>query len=353
MGYTLDIDGYIGSWYNSKSNVKEILSKHKSKAVTARFNSLGGNLDHGLDICAQFEEHGDVTVDYVAFNASSSTVAGLGAKHVRMHVDGFYLIHKVMSWVGEWGLMNEDKIQEVIDKLEKEKKENEKITLQLARKYAVRSGKTVVEILNLMKEETWLTADEAKSWGFVDEIYGKTEGKTNFVNLEGKFNALGLPPLPEQYDKTNENKGIADTIKQGFADLKDFFVNQKEEKNTSTNNNSIISMKKDWTHINTLLGTEGVELKDGFANLSEDTLAKMNKAIEDALLAKTNAENALTDKSSELTALQADFDSYKNAAGDKTESTKEKTDGGENSFYSEEIQAAAEAQKFLNMINGK
>ena len=62
--------------------------------------------------------------------------------------------------------MNEDQISDLITHLEKVKDENEKMTLVAAKAYADRSGKPVLEILNLMKEEKWLTADEAKEWVF-------------------------------------------------------------------------------------------------------------------------------------------------------------------------------------------
>jgi len=61
------------------------------------------------------------------------------------------------------------KIDALIAKLETQKQQLAKVTLQLAKMYVRKTGKTLDEIINLMKQQTWLTADEAKGWGFVDE----------------------------------------------------------------------------------------------------------------------------------------------------------------------------------------
>ncbi len=76
-----------------------------------------------------------------------------------------------MNWVDEWGSMNEDEIDALIAKLEIQKQQLAKVTLQLAKMYVRKTGKTLDEIISLMKQQTWLTADEAKNWGFVDEVF--------------------------------------------------------------------------------------------------------------------------------------------------------------------------------------
>ncbi|MFV0332252.1 MAG: ATP-dependent Clp protease proteolytic subunit [Dysgonomonas sp.] len=156
MLYTLDIDGYIGVWTSSAYYIKSILNKNAKDAVNVRFSSMGGKVADAIDIATQFETHGKVTADLVAFNASASTVASLGASKIRMHVNAGYLIHKAMSPIDIYAYMNEDDIDELIKQLEKEKKENEKITLILARMYVNKTGKSLTDILNLMAEQTWL-----------------------------------------------------------------------------------------------------------------------------------------------------------------------------------------------------
>ena len=168
--HVLDIDGFIGGWGYSKSFIRNFLASSGKDPVTIRVSSLGGDVDHAIAIHNQFVEHGNVTVVLTAFNASSATLITLGARRIQMHSNSFYLIHKALQWVDTWGNMKEDDLDAMIRSLEKQKSELDKITLVLAKMYARKSGKSTPEILDLMKQETWLTADEALAWGFIEEI---------------------------------------------------------------------------------------------------------------------------------------------------------------------------------------
>src|SRR5690606_31686628 len=133
--HTIVIDGYIGGFGYSKQFVRSQMDGHKKDTVTVKISSLGGSVDHALSIFDQFKEHGNVTAELSAFVASAATLISLGAKKVRMNENSFYLIHKPMNWVDEWDTMNEDDIEALIEKLEKQKKELAKITLQMAKMY--------------------------------------------------------------------------------------------------------------------------------------------------------------------------------------------------------------------------
>jgi len=164
------IDGYIGQWQFSKTYVREMLKGSSAEEVEVNVSSLGGDFSHALDIHDQFAAHKNVTVIYTGFNASSATILSLGSKKVKISENSFYLVHKPMGWVDVFDSLNEDDIDTLIASLEKKKNELAKFTLVLARMYKDKTGMPIKDILNLMKEETWLTADMAKEKGFVDEI---------------------------------------------------------------------------------------------------------------------------------------------------------------------------------------
>lgn len=292
------IDGYIGGGLYSKGYVKSMLEGNESKDVTILVNSLGGDYNHALNIKAQLERHGKVTVDfYGGFNASSATVIALGAKHVRINKYSFYLIHKVSEWVDKWGYMNEDELATAIKELEKVKNENEKITLQLASMYSDKSGKSVKDILALMKEEKWLTAEEAKEWGFVDEVY-VNESKENGVrqlNMHAtKIASLGFPtPNMRSFEEPPETPMKMDSIVTQFSNV----VEQLGALFPSKNNKE--KHMKDFERVNGVLKVNTLVSADGKGvYLTEEQLRKLDAHLgtieEERNTAKTGRENLLS-----------------------------------------------------------
>lgn len=273
-----DIDSYIGEWGYSNRYVKSYLNSAGKNPVTCRVCSGGGDFLMAMNIKDQFAAHGNVTVDISGYAASAATLIGLGAKHTRISNSSFYLIHKVMSWVDAWGHMNEDQIISLIIDLEKIKDENEKMTLVAAKAYADKSGKSVLDILSLMKEEKWLTAEEAKEWGFVDEIYNTTTSKINLVKVSEKFNMMGLPKLPISTSDDN----LVGKILTGIRDL--FHKEELPLSPQSKIDNKKMQMNQ-FPLLNAILTVTSLESQDGKGvYLNEAQL----QTIEDAILGKDN-----------------------------------------------------------------
>lgn len=208
MDYQLIIDYYIGNWGYSKHYVRQILDKYKGKHVDVKISSFGGELSHGLDIMQQFRDHGDVTAYIHGMTASAATVIAIGAKKVVMSKYAFFMVHKCSNGIDIWGNYNADQMQQLIEQLTKNKQENDRIDAVLANLYANRCKKKVSEILDVLKEGRWLTADEALSMGFIDEI---TEDGTKLNYSDDTrhlLNAIGLPtsglpdPVPEKEDES-------------------------------------------------------------------------------------------------------------------------------------------------------
>lgn len=270
------IDGYIGAYAYSKQFIRNELTGNSKNLVTVKISSLGGDIDHALNIYDQFIEHGNVTAELSAFIASAATLISLGAKKIRMNENSFYLIHKAMNWIDTWGAMNEDEIEELIAKLEKQKQEMAKITLQLAKMYVKKTGKTLDEIIALMKKETWLTAEEALDWGFVDEIYAPAVA-TNYLEnyaMVAMINANGMPKPPRKSQMTekpanepiNENT-LAEKISAKVSYLLKNFTLKKE-----------IPMKQ-FLNLNKALNVEKLESNGEGVFLNEEQLALIDSEI--------------------------------------------------------------------------
>ena len=267
------IAGYIGPYGYSKQFIRNELAGNSKNPVTAKISSLGGSVDDALNIFDQFVEHGNVTAELSAFVASSATLVSLGAKTVRMNENSFYLIHKAMNWVDEWGTMNEDQIDELISKLEAQKQQLAKITLQLAKMYVKKTGKTLDEITSLMKQETWLTAEEAKTWGFVDEVFIPEVAVNYLDNLQmvAMITGNGFPEPPRK-----SQSPTASVDEESFFNRIWNKILHKQQEVTPKNK---VEMKKQFLNVNKVLNVEALEATEEGVFLNEDQLELVDSQI--------------------------------------------------------------------------
>jgi len=290
--YIFDLDSYIGTWGYSKRMIRNFLNEAGKKPVEIRISSLGGEVDHALDIHNQFAQHGNVSVVYSGFNASSATIIGLGANHSKIADNSFYLIHKALKWVDAWGTMNADDLDGVIEQLQKDKLELEKITLVLAKMYVDKSGKTLSEILDLMKEEKWLSAHEAVEMGFVDEVFKpKTETSQAQNEKMAQFvNYSDLPPLP-----TIKNEGLEIVGTQQTTEDQTENIFARLKKTALNFINSQFNMKKR-NALLAVLKVENLETNDEQGTfMNDEQLDLVDQALQGITSATEQRDTAVTD----------------------------------------------------------
>lgn len=223
MNYDLTLKGFVGGWNFDSDYIDYILAKKKDTCVNVLIDSLGGLTNTALSVSSAFRNHGNVNVTFRGMNASAATIASLGAKHIAMDEDALYLIHKCSVTVFEWASMNEEELAEHIKKLEHTRQNSMKVDVAVARAYAKRTGKSTDELLELMSKELWLTADEAKEYGFVDEII-KTEEKRKAEvvltsSMEERFKEAGIP-IPSMLKHEEESF---------FSRMMKFFTSQNNK----------------------------------------------------------------------------------------------------------------------------
>lgn len=247
-------------------------------------------MDDALNIYDQFIEHVNVTAELSAFVASSATLISLGAKTVRMNENSFYLIHKAMNWVDEWGSMNEDEIYALIAKLETQKQQLAKVTLQLAKMYVKKTGKTLDEITSLMKQQTWLTADEAKNWGFVDEVFVPEVAVNYLENLQmvAMINSNGYPDPPRKLISKAPVAEVGDPPTGGVKPIEtsldeeslfDRIWNMITNKQKEVTPKNKAEMKTQFLNVNKMLQVDKLESTEEGVFLNEQQLL----SIEDRL----------------------------------------------------------------------
>ena len=298
--HKIKLTGEIDSWgycrYCLEYDLRQV---PEGEAVILEVDSLGGDVTEAISISNLLRERGNVTAHIVGFCASAATWLCYGCDRVIINDDCAFLVHKCSTWVDAWGRMNADEIEQLIETLKSEKKSNEAIDLIIAKKYANHSGGKldIKGALKLMKEDRWMTADEALSLGLVDEVSEeKVIKKSNLAARLHVVNSMeGLPKLPEKFAALCEEKdqGEKKTFKQRVREaMTELFggsvqmvsgklqvcpVDEVKEDEPKT-----ITMNKEFVSVNNLLQCEGVEVKDGMVMLSVENMKRINDRLSEA-----------------------------------------------------------------------
>jgi ATP-dependent protease ClpP protease subunit len=327
MVYQLTIDDLIGRWGYSKQYVRNVLGAYKGKHVDVKISSYGGDLDHGLDIRQQFIDHGDVTVHLSGFVASSATVIAMGAKRICMSKYAMFLVHKCSNFIDAWGSYNADQMQALIEDLEKNKKENDKIDVVLANMYAAKCKKPVSDILDILKEGRWLNAQEAYDYGFIDEITENAdEPKQNFTaEIAAKMNAFGLSTvgLPSLDNPEDKKSGLINRLVSAIFGKET--TEEPAEANTPNNSTSETQMKKfNFATVAALLKLDSISAdKDGDVTLTAEQLEQINNHIDELTASADENKTKLDESQAKVDELTKQVDALKKNPGDTTTDIKD------------------------------
>jgi ATP-dependent protease ClpP protease subunit len=278
--YQLHLKGFVGGYDFDSDYVDYILNKNKEDEVNVLIDSFGGQVSTALSISSAFKRHGNVHAHFVGMNASAATIASLGAKKITMDKSAMYLVHKCSTGFFQWGSMNADDLQSLINNVEKQKADLDKLDANIAEMYATKCKKNAKDLLELMKKGGWLTANEAKEWGFVDELTDY-EGDETPVLTDNMVNALasaGIPiptlPNPDEHNTGSDSMNMTKFMKM----MASFFHPQAHPQETPTPKQNI--MKKVFNRICTILDCKDLESQDGKITLSDSQMDSIEAAVE-------------------------------------------------------------------------
>lgn len=131
--------------------------------ITLRINSPGGDVFAARTIQAAMEAHdGEIVAHVDGYAASAASLIAVAADRCVMASGAFMMIHK--AWTITLG--NADDMLASATLLEK-------IDATLAETYAAKAGGEAGSFSDLMRAETWFTAQEAIDAGLADEITAK------------------------------------------------------------------------------------------------------------------------------------------------------------------------------------
>lgn len=197
-------------WFDedvTPKSIRDALSEIGAvKNLDIHINSYGGSCVAGnaiINILDNYRKKNGTSLNvYIEGIAASmgSGIASIGDT-VYMANNSLFMVHKPSTMA----MGNADDLEKVIQILEKTED-------GLVQNYMRRFKGTEDELRGLLADETWLSADEAKEWGFVDEVI---EG----ANLAASAKGIKIG------EQVFENK-VADMIKNKYPNIK----LEKEEK---------------------------------------------------------------------------------------------------------------------------
>lgn len=196
--------GTIGDYWDGVTldDVKNTARDMDKSKVTVYINSYGGDAVEGVAIRNFLKDTFskiDVVIDGIA--ASSASIIATCGDTLTMPVGTTYMIHN--PWTVVWG--NRKEILKEIGSLESLEKSYRNV-------YMERFNGTEDELIELMDNESWLTAEEAESLGFATKI--EEEQETNDVEPESLF----VAKLVAKYAaEAEEGKKIDDNVDEDKA----------------------------------------------------------------------------------------------------------------------------------------
>ena len=221
-GKSTDIHIYdeIGVHGVTAKSFLEDLKDLKGRDITVHINSTGGDVFQGQAIYTALKNYtGKVTVKIEGLAASMATVIALAADKIEMTANSLFMIHSPMSNV----FGNKSQMRKQINALEK-------VEATMLNVYSKKTNLSEEKIALMLDTETWLSADEALEFGFVDEVIGRVSvvAKYDMSGFKNKSADDILTTFNKGQQKT-ENKMDEQTMANWFTEIKNLIVGKAEE----------------------------------------------------------------------------------------------------------------------------
>lgn len=179
----------------------EQLKQHKNvKNINVRINSPGGNVFDATAIYNTLRSHGAKITTHVEGAAlSAASLIAMAGDEIRMAEGSWMMVHDP-SGVARGRAADMRKQADMLDR----------VKASLVATYATRTKQPSDEVAQMMTNETWLSASDAKAKGFADTISGATQVVAAFdpnqfsnvpqelrVSLQKEPTPMATPAAPE------------------------------------------------------------------------------------------------------------------------------------------------------------
>lgn len=201
-------DKWIYEWFGMDAtcpkDVNAAISEANGEPLLVEINSGGGDVFAGSEIYTALKAYaGTVEINIVGLAASAASVIAQ-AGHSRISPTALFMVHNVSgSAAGDFHDMQQE--AEILQTANK----------AVAAAYLEKTGKSMEELLGIMDAETWMDAQKAVEYGFVDEVM--------FSSAPTLTNGIGVLPaqtihklkdlLPARGEENAEVKTVTAKLK--------------------------------------------------------------------------------------------------------------------------------------------
>lgn len=196
---TATVYGFYGLDAVSPESVSDVIKNASDGHIDVEIASNGGDVFAASEIYTMLKNYGGtVNVQVQGLAASAASVIAMAGDKVSMSPTAMLMIHQAMTDVQG----NKDDMLHEADVLDK-------IDKAIVPAYEAKTGMSEPDLLNLMQQESWMTAKDAVDKGFADEIsdFGDSDqlyAASTGMMLSPKAIAAGKAALAAKKDVKDE-----------------------------------------------------------------------------------------------------------------------------------------------------
>lgn len=201
----VSIHDEIGLWgISAKDFMQAIKDLGDIKIINLSIHSPGGSVFDGLAIYNTLANHPAKIYGKVeGIAASAASFILMAADDIAMPEDSFLMIHNAHG-VAFGGA---EELRDMADLMDK-------IGNQIANIYQKRTGLTAEKILEMMADETWMTAAEAQELGFADQVSDALGVAAKAADFNKYFKAPPIKAAADALDSINTVRDLENWLRE-------------------------------------------------------------------------------------------------------------------------------------------
>jgi ATP-dependent protease ClpP protease subunit len=203
--------GFFSEGTSAEGFAKDLKALGKVSTINCRINSPGGNVFEGMTIYNLLASHqARIVVHVDGLAASIASVIAMAGDEINMADNAMMMIHNAWG-IGMGSAEDLRKTADVLDS----------ITGTIGATYTKRTGVKEDKVRAMMDAETWMTAADAKTDGFCDNVVD------NMKMAACAFDPRRFKNIPATLSASNDARPRKDEFTVRFAQLETDMIRER------------------------------------------------------------------------------------------------------------------------------